>query len=64
VIAVLNRSRRSFDQGFQAFLSLQKAQPGHLPAVEEQEIKDKIHKVGRASLVDRGLHLGKGGGPV
>jgi hypothetical protein len=64
VIAVLNRSRRTFDQGFQAFLSLHKAQPGHLPAVEKQEIKDEIHKVGRASLVGRGLHPGKGGGPV
>jgi hypothetical protein len=60
VVAVLNGSRRAFDESFQALLSFEKGQPGQLLAVEKQEIKDEVHKVGGASLIGRGLHLGKG----
>src|ERR1700737_47650 len=64
VVAVLNGSRRAFDESFQALLSFEKGQPGQLLAVEKQEIKDEVHKVGGASLVGRGRHLGKGSGSI
>jgi hypothetical protein len=64
VIAVLNGSRRTFEDGLQAFLSLEKGEPGHLLAIGKQEIKDEVHKVGRAPLVGCGLNLGKGSGSI
>jgi hypothetical protein len=47
MIAVLNGSRRTFEDGFQAFLSFEKGQPVYLLAVEKQKVKDEIHKYTR-----------------
>jgi hypothetical protein len=60
----LNGSRRTFEQPFHALFPLDEGQPGQVLAVEKQEIENVVHKFGRASLVGRGLHLGKGSRPI
>jgi hypothetical protein len=49
VVAVLNGSRRIFDEGFLALLSFEKGQAGQLLALEKQEIEGEVHELSRVA---------------